>query len=113
MALEVPRRRVAAGCRSLPGWASDLEAGMSMGELLRLVEEAEADAVLRRSLGHCRSPAELVLASRRLGYRIDRRDLLSARSLDREPPRPLDPRPGRVSDGWPVPAQRSDGRAAG
>jgi hypothetical protein len=51
---------------------------MSWSELERLVEEAEGDASLRRALGHCRSQQELVLAARRLGYRITRVDLLRA-----------------------------------
>ena len=48
---------------------------MSWSELERLVQEAEAEADLRRALGHCRSQQELVLAARRLGYRITRVDL--------------------------------------
>ncbi|MCS5691835.1 Nif11 family protein [Cyanobium sp. FGCU-6] len=51
---------------------------MSWSELERLVEEAEADDVIRRSLRHCRSRAELVLAARRLGYRITDLDLWRA-----------------------------------
>jgi hypothetical protein len=51
---------------------------MSWSELERLVEEAEADGVIRRALRHCRSRAELILASRRLGYRITRVDLQRA-----------------------------------
>lgn len=56
---------------------------MSWNELERLVEEAEADGVIRRSLRHCRSREELVLASRRLGYRITRQDLARAWRLHR------------------------------
>jgi|GEM_PF-981622 hypothetical protein len=56
---------------------------MSWNELERLVEEAEADGVIRRSLRHCRSREELVLASRRLGYRITRQDLGRAWCLHR------------------------------
>lgn len=51
---------------------------MSWSELERLVEEAEADGVIRRSLRRCRSRAELVLAARRLGYAITRADLRRA-----------------------------------
>jgi len=51
---------------------------MSWSELERLVEEAEAEASVRRALGHCRSQQELVLAARRLGYRITRVDLQRA-----------------------------------
>lgn len=54
---------------------------MSWGELHRLVEEAEADRALGRALRHCRSRDELVLAARRLGYRITRADLHRARQL--------------------------------
>jgi hypothetical protein len=48
---------------------------MGLGELARLVEEAERDDVVRRSLRRCRSRSELVLAARRLGYAIHREDL--------------------------------------
>ncbi len=51
---------------------------MSWSELERLVEDAEADAPVQRALRHCRSQQELVLAARRLGYRITRIDLLRA-----------------------------------
>ena len=51
---------------------------MSWSELERLVQEGEADAALRRALKHCRSTQELVLAARRLGYRITRIDLQRA-----------------------------------
>lgn len=54
---------------------------MSWSELERLVEEAEGEARLRRSLRHCRSQQELVLAARRLGYRITRVDLQRAWQL--------------------------------
>ena len=46
---------------------------MSWSELERLVDEAEVDADLRRSLKGCRSTPELILAARSLGYRITRR----------------------------------------
>lgn len=51
---------------------------MSWSELERLVDEAEHDADIGRALRHCRSREELVLAARRLGYRITRMDLLRA-----------------------------------
>ena len=51
---------------------------MSWSELERLVAEVEADAGLQRALQHCRSRKELILASRRLGYRITRMDLQRA-----------------------------------
>jgi len=51
---------------------------MSWTELERLVTTAEADGSLRRALRRCRSQEELVLASRRLGYRITRQDLAAA-----------------------------------
>jgi hypothetical protein len=54
---------------------------MSWSELERLVEEAEADRGLARALRHCRSRGELVLAARRLGYRITRTDLHRAWQL--------------------------------
>ena len=47
-----------------------------------LVEEAEAETTLQRALKHCRTQQELVLAARRLGYRITRVDLQRARQLD-------------------------------
>ena len=40
---------------------------MSWSELERLVDQAEVDAALRRSLKGCRSTPELILAARRLG----------------------------------------------
>ena len=52
---------------------------MSWSELERLVEEAELDSTIRRALRHCRSRDELVLAARRLGYRLTRMDLHRAR----------------------------------
>jgi hypothetical protein len=56
---------------------------MTWSELERFVLEAESDAAMRRSLKHCRSELELVLAARRLGYRLTRRDLREAREEDR------------------------------
>ncbi|QCH13856.1 Nif11 family protein [Synechococcus sp. CB0101] len=51
---------------------------MSWSELERLVCDAEADAAMQRALRHCRSRKELILAARRLGYRITRLDLQRA-----------------------------------
>ena len=51
---------------------------MSWSELERFVADAEADAALQRALKHCRSRKELILAARRLGYRITRMDLQRA-----------------------------------
>ena len=51
---------------------------MSWTELERLVDQAEATPSLRRSLKGCRSTPELILAARRLGYRITRIDLQRA-----------------------------------
>jgi hypothetical protein len=51
---------------------------MSWSELERLVEDAESQGDLRRALRHCRTRKELILASRRLGYRITRMDLQRA-----------------------------------
>ena len=42
------------------------------------MNEAETDAGLRSSLKDCRSTPELILAARRLGYRITRMDLQRA-----------------------------------
>ena len=42
------------------------------------MDDVEADAALRRSVKHCRSRKELILAARRLGYRITRIDLQRA-----------------------------------
>jgi hypothetical protein len=57
---------------------------MSRAELERLVDEAEAEGTLRRALKHCRSCHELVLAARRLGYRITRVDLAESVREHRE-----------------------------
>ena len=48
---------------------------MSWSELERFVTDVEADVALQRALKHCRSRKELILAARRLGYRITRIDL--------------------------------------
>jgi hypothetical protein len=55
---------------------------MSWSELDRLVEDAEADGVMRRALRHCRSRREFLLAARRLGYAITSADLHQAWALD-------------------------------
>ena len=57
---------------------------MSWSELERLVHESEADAGLQRSLKCCRSTPELILAARRLGYRITRMDLQRAWEEERQ-----------------------------
>ena len=51
---------------------------MSWLELERMVEDAEKEPQLARALRHCRSNPELVLAARRLDYRITRVDLVQA-----------------------------------
>ena len=51
---------------------------MSWSELERFVDDVEADNGLQRALKHCRSRKELILAARRLGYRITRIDLQRA-----------------------------------
>jgi len=51
---------------------------MSWQELERFVADVEADQALQRALKHCRSRKELILAGRRLGYRITRMDLQRA-----------------------------------
>ncbi len=55
---------------------------MSWSELERLVDDAELDGAIRRSLRCCRSRGELVLACRRLGYRVLMSDLRKAWHLD-------------------------------
>ena len=51
---------------------------MRSSELERFVDDVEADRALQRALKHCRSRKELILAARRLGYRITRMDLQQA-----------------------------------
>ena len=51
---------------------------MSWLELERFVDDVEADHALQRSLKHCRSRKELILAARRLGYLITYMDLQRA-----------------------------------
>ena len=57
---------------------------MSWFELERLVEDAEKEPQLAMALRHCRSNPELVLAARRLGYRVTRFDLEQARLADKK-----------------------------
>ena len=57
---------------------------MSWPELERLVTDAEASESLRRSLRRCRSREELLLAARRLGYRVTRIDLQNAWTAHRQ-----------------------------
>ena len=57
---------------------------MSWSELERLVDQAEANPSLRRSLKGCRSTPELILAARNLGFRITRMDLLRAWEEERQ-----------------------------
>jgi hypothetical protein len=42
------------------------------------VAEVEADVALQRAFQHCRSRKELMMAARRLGYRITQIDLQRA-----------------------------------
>lgn len=72
---------------------------MARAELERLVDEAEADGALRRALKHCRSGHELVLAARRLGYRITREDLIQSRLEDRDQSRSARPCGARPVEG--------------
>jgi len=51
---------------------------ISLLELERLVDEAEADCSIRKALRGCNTRPELILAARRLGYRITRLDLQRA-----------------------------------
>ena len=51
---------------------------MSWQEFERLVDDAESDRELRWVLRHCRSAEDLILAARKLGYRVTRVDLQQA-----------------------------------
>ena len=62
----------------------EAQGAMSWSELERLVDQAEANPSLRRSLKGCRSTPELILAARRLGYRITRLDLQRAWEEERQ-----------------------------
>ena len=79
---------------------------MSWSELQRLVEDAEADGAIRRGLRRCRSRRELLMACRRLGYRIQAVDLRSAWLLENGTPFGLTPA-GRGSGWEPRPASGS------
>jgi hypothetical protein len=57
---------------------------MSLFELERLVDDAEKEPQLAMALRHCRSNPELVLAARRLGYRVTRVDLEQAKLADKK-----------------------------
>ncbi len=57
---------------------------MSWSELERFVDDVEADSALQRALKYCRSRKELILAARRLGYRITRMDLQRAWQEEQE-----------------------------
>ena len=57
---------------------------MSWPEQERLVDQAEANPSLRRSLKGCRSTPELILTARRLGFRITRIDLQRAWEQERQ-----------------------------
>ena len=57
---------------------------MSWSELERLVDEAEANPSLRRTIKGCHATPELILAARRLGYRITRMDLQRAWEEERQ-----------------------------
>jgi hypothetical protein len=57
---------------------------MSWSELERLVDQAEANPSLRRTLKGCRSTPGLILAARRLSYRITRIDLQRAWEQERQ-----------------------------
>ncbi len=57
---------------------------MSWFELERLVDDAEKEPQLAQALRHCRSNPELVLAARRLGYRVTRVDLEQAKLADKK-----------------------------
>jgi hypothetical protein len=79
------------GGESIRGWSIhpasiQAEIAMSWYELERLVDDAEADAVMRRALRHCRSRRELLLAAGRLGYAITSADLQQAWMLQRHAP---------------------------
>ena len=63
---------------ALAWWETQGPVAMSWSELERFVDDVEQDPALQRSLRHCRSRKELILAARRLGYRITRLDLQRA-----------------------------------
>lgn len=57
---------------------------MSSQELERFVDDAEQDSSIRWLLRHCRTNDALILAGRKLGYRITRVDLQRAIEEERE-----------------------------
>ena len=57
---------------------------MSRQELERFVDDAEQDSSTRWLLRHCRTNDALILAGRKLGYRITRVDLQRAMEAERE-----------------------------
>jgi hypothetical protein len=57
---------------------------MSWQEFEQLVDDAESDRELRWVLRHCRSAEDLILAARKLGYRVTRVDLQRAIEEGRE-----------------------------
>lgn len=57
---------------------------MSWQEFERLVDDAESDRELRWVLRHCRSAEDLILAARKLGYRVTRVDLQQAIEEERQ-----------------------------
>ena len=57
---------------------------MSWQELERLVDDAESDRELCSVLRHCRSTEDLILAARKLGYRVTRVDLQRAIEEERQ-----------------------------
>ena len=73
-----------AGRLLLAWWEALALVPMSWSELERLVDQAEANPSLRRTLKGCRSTPELILAARRLGYRITRIDLQRAWEEERQ-----------------------------
>jgi len=57
---------------------------VSRQELERFVDDAEQDSSIRWLLRHCRTNDALILAGRRLGYRVTRVDLQRAMEAERE-----------------------------
>ena len=57
---------------------------MSWQEFERLVDDAECDREIRWVLRHCRRAEDLILAARKLGYRVTRVDLQRAIEEERE-----------------------------
>ena len=74
---------------------------MSWIELQRLVDQAETNRGLRRSLRRSRSEQELLQAARLLGFRITRHDLHAARVKHRQERR----QEARLEQGLAAPSQ--------